>query len=443
MTKALSGLSNKILDTTQSDFASKFSAILARGNMDLDNASSIVQSLLKEIKQEGSTAILRHIERFDNWNPKNFSDIIITPKQCESAYNNLDSKAKQSLHIAYDRIFAFHSKQKEKTWLDMEINGSMLGQKLTPLARAGLYIPGGKAAYPSSLLMNAIPAIVAGVKEIIVCTPTPHNEPNELLLASLHLCGITQAYKVGGASAIGLMAYGCEECKKVDVITGPGNIFVASAKKLVFGNVLIDMIAGPSEIGIIASSGANAEYIAWDLLSQAEHDELASAILISDDKELIESVIKYIENILPTLSRAQITQKSIQNRSVFIHTQNLEQSVELMNEIAPEHLEVLVSEPFALLPHIHNAGAIFLGQYASEPIGDYLAGPNHTLPTGGSAKFFSPLGVEHFMKKSSIIYFSKEAMQEFGEPCANLADIEGLEAHKMAVLSRVRDLKNK
>lgn len=443
MTKALSGLSHRILDTRQSDFRVKFDEILARGNMDLDNAMGIVQGILQEIKQEGISALLRHIKQFDNWNPKDFSDIMISKAQCERAYNALDSQTKQSLHIAYERIFAFHSKQKEKTWLDMESNGNILGQKVTPLERAGLYIPGGKAAYPSSLLMNAIPAIVAGVKEIIVCTPTPHNEPNELLLASLHLCGITQAYKVGGASAIGLMAYGCSECKKVDVITGPGNIFVATAKKLVFGDVQIDMIAGPSEIGIIASSGANVEYIAWDLLSQAEHDELASAILISDDRALIESVISHIQDILPTLKRAQITQKSIQNRSVFIHTQNLEQSVELMNEIAPEHLEVLVSEPFSLLPRISNAGAIFLGQYASEPIGDYLAGPNHTLPTGGSARFFSPLGVEHFMKKSSIIYFSKEAMKELGCPCANLADIEGLEAHKNAVLSRVRDLKHK
>lgn len=441
MTKARNGLLERILDTRQSDFKHKFDEILARGNMDLDNATAIVQGILKEIKHNGIKAVLAHIERFDKWKPKDFSDIVITPKQCENAYKNLDSKTKQSLHIAYDRIFAFHSKQKEKTWLDMESNGTILGQKLTPLARAGLYIPGGKAAYPSSLLMNAIPAIVAGVKEIVVCTPTPHNEPNALLLASLHLCGVSAVYKVGGASAIGLMAYGCKECQKVDVITGPGNIFVATAKKLVFGDVQIDMIAGPSEIGIIASSGANPQYIAWDLLSQAEHDELASSILISDDRALIESVITHIENILPTLTRAQITQKSIQNRSVFIHTQSIEQSIELMNEIAPEHLEVLVDEPFSLLPHIHNAGAIFLGQYASEPIGDYLAGPNHTLPTGGSAKFFSPLGVEHFMKKSSIIYFSKEAMKELGEPCANLADIEGLEAHKMAVLSRVKDLK--
>ncbi len=430
----------EILDTRSKDFSHKFSEILKRGAMDMTHVSQSVQNLLYEIKNEGEAAILRHIATFDMWQPSDFAQVRIDSGDCKKAYDNLDKDLKDSLHIAYDRIFDFHSKQKEKTWIHTESNGSMLGQKITPMQRAGLYIPGGKAAYPSSLLMNAIPAIVAGVEEIVVCTPTPHNQPNELLLATLHLCGIRESYKVGGASAIGLMAYGGGDFQKVDVITGPGNIYVATAKKMVFGDVNIDMIAGPSEIGIIAQSGANTEYIAWDLLSQAEHDELASSILISDDRELIVESIAHIERIIPTLSRKDIAQASIQNRSVFIHTSSLDESVALMNKIAPEHLEILTPDPFSLIPRIKNAGAIFLGEYASEPIGDYLAGPNHTLPTGGSARFFSPLGVEHFMKKSSIIYFSKDAMRELGQSCATLAKTEGLQAHQMAVVSRLNNL---
>jgi len=430
----------QILDTRDEGFSHKFAEILGRGQMDITQVSASVQKLLNEIKNEGEVAVLRHIATFDMWQPSDFESVRIDSKDCQKAYEALDKELKNSLHIAYERIFDFHSKQKEKTWIHTESNGSMLGQKVTPVQRAGLYIPGGKAAYPSSLLMNAIPAIVAGVEEIIVCTPTPQNQPNELLLATLYLCGISEVYKVGGASAIGLMAYGTRNLPKVDVITGPGNIYVATAKKMVFGDVNVDMIAGPSEIGIIAQSGANAEYIAWDLLSQAEHDELASSILISDDRELINQAIAHIERIIPTLSRKDIANTSIQKRSVFIHTQSLDESIELMNKIAPEHLEVLTPNAFSLLPRIKNAGAIFLGEYASEPIGDYLAGPNHTLPTGGSARFFSPLGVEHFMKKSSIIYFSKEAMCELGQSCATLAHTEGLEAHKMAVLSRLKNL---
>nr|QGT50365.1 histidinol dehydrogenase [uncultured Helicobacter sp.] len=426
------------LNVRSEDFENEFQKVLMRGKMDIKEVSKIVQGLLDEIISEGTEAILRHIERFDQWKPQCFDDICISPSQCREAYENLDQKLKDSLHIAYDRIFAFHQKQKTKTWLDMEENGTILGSKITPMERAGLYIPGGKAAYPSSLLMNAIPAIVAGVRDIIVCTPTPHNEPNSLLLAALHLCNITQIYKVGGASAIGLMAYGCENLEKVDVITGPGNIFVATAKKLVFGEVNIDMIAGPSEIGIIADSYANPTYVAYDLLSQAEHDEMASSILITPSKELIDAVKAEINRILPTLSRKEIAGKSIANRAVLIWSENLAQSIELMNRLAPEHLEILTHNAFEHLPYIKHAGAIFIGENSSEPIGDYLAGPNHTLPTGGSARFFSPLGVEHFMKKSSIIAFSSEAIKEKGEFCALLAKTEGLQAHQQAVLERLK-----
>lgn len=427
----------QILNTKDNDFNTKFSELLNRGNMDIENVSSVVKGILNDIKVNGNSAVLSHIARFDGWNPKSFEDIIIDKSLLQKAYNTLSLDLKNALKCAFERISAFHIKQKEKSWIDFEENGTMLGVKVTPMCRAGLYIPGGKATYPSSLLMNAIPAIVAGVKEIIVCTPTPENKPNELLLAAAHICGLEEIYKVGGASAIGFMAYGSENVKKVDVITGPGNIYVATAKKLVFGDVNIDMIAGPSEIGIIADKNANPKYVALDLLSQAEHDEMASSILITDDENLAKQVSSEVESELKKLSRYEITSKSINNRASIIISKSLQESIKLMNEIAPEHLEIMCENPLDLLPFIENAGAIFLGENTPEPIGDYIAGPNHTLPTGGSARFFSPLGVEHFVKKSSIISFSKEAISSLGNPCAILAENEGLEAHKKSIQIRL------
>ncbi|SFV71837.1 Histidinol dehydrogenase [hydrothermal vent metagenome] len=326
-----------------------------------------------------------------------------------------------------------------KSWMDTEANGTILGQKVTAVDRAGLYIPGGKAAYPSSLLMNVIPAQVAGVEEIVICTPAPDNELNELLLAACHLCKVSKVYRVGGASAIAAMAYGTETIPKVDVITGPGNIFVATAKKLVYGEVNIDMIAGPSEIGILADETARADYIAMDLLSQAEHDEMASSILITTDKKLAEKVSEQVEVFLSSLSREEIARKSIEERGAIIVTSTMEEAIDLMNEIAPEHLEILTKDPMALLDSIKHAGAIFLGEDTPEPIGDYIAGPNHTLPTGGTAKFYSPLSVDNFLKKSSIISMSKQGMQDIGEACALLANTEGLTAHEESVRIRLRD----
>jgi len=321
--------------------------------------------------------------------------------------------------------------------LDFEKNGTILGQKVTPVDRAGLYIPGGKAVYPSSLLMNAIPAVVAGVEEIIVCTPTPNGEINSLLLSAMHICNITKAFRVGGASAIGAMAYGTQTIPKVDVITGPGNIFVATAKKLVYGDVNIDMIAGPSEIGVIADSSADASHIAIDLLSQAEHDQMASSILITTSQKLADEVLEYIEKFLKELPREEIARASIENRGAIIIVNSLSEAVELMNEIAPEHLEIVTKEPMELLAYIKHAGAIFLGRYTPEAVGDYMAGPNHTLPTGGTAKFYSPLSVEHFLKKSSIISMSRKGLEEIGRECAVIADIEGLHAHKKSVTMRL------
>ncbi len=424
--------------TKEDNFEENFNELLGRGKMDMANVSVIVGTIIDEIKKEKNQALKRHIAKFDHWTPKDDSDLKISVESMQKAYNTIDVKLKKALHLSYDRIKTYHEKLKPKSWFDDEPNGAILGQKVTPVDRAGLYIPGGKAAYPSSLLMNVIPAQVAGVENIIVCTPTPDNEPNELLLAACHLCGVTQVYKVGGASAIAAMAYGTETIPKVDVITGPGNIFVATAKKMVYGEVNIDMIAGPSEIGILADESANANHLAIDMLSQAEHDEMASSILITPSQKLADEVRVELEKWLQMLPRQEIARKSIEERGAIIVCEDMQEAIKLMNEIAPEHLEVCTNSPFELLPFIKHAGAIFLGHNTPEAIGDYVAGPNHTLPTGGTAKFYSPLGVENFMKKTSIIYFSAQAINEIGEDCALIANTEGLTAHEQSVRVRLK-----
>jgi histidinol dehydrogenase len=423
--------------TNDENFSSQFDELLGRGKMDIEHVSGIVGGIINEIKADKNSALKRHIAKFDNWEPQNDRDLKIDTTAMKDAYDNLDIELKASLHLAYDRIKVYHEKQLPKSWFDTEANGTILGQKVTAVDSAGLYIPGGKAAYPSSLLMNVIPAQVAGVEQIIVCTPTPDNEPNSLLLAACHLCGVRDVYKVGGASAIAAMAYGTETIPKVDVITGPGNIFVATAKKMVFGEVNIDMIAGPSEIGILADESANANHLAIDMLSQAEHDEMASSILITPSREMAEAVELEIEQWLQKLPRQEIARKSIQERGAIIVSKDMDEAVALMNDIAPEHLEVVTQNPWELLPSIKHAGAIFLGAYTPEAMGDYVAGPNHTLPTGGTAKFYSPLGVENFMKKSSIIAFSQKGINEIGEAGALIAKTEGLTAHEQSVRVRL------
>ncbi|PHS58152.1 MAG: histidinol dehydrogenase [Sulfurimonas sp.] len=428
-----------IFTNSNSDsFKLEFEELLQRGKMDIATVSSIVSNIIEEIKENKNKALKEHISKFDNWTPLTDADLKISTSSMLKAYENLDSKLKSALHLAYDRIKTYHEKLKPKSWFDTELNGTILGQKVTAVDSAGLYIPGGKAAYPSSLLMNVIPAQVAGVENIVVCTPTPNNEPNELLLAACHLCGVEQVYKVGGASAIAAMAYGTENIPKVDVITGPGNIFVATAKKMVFGEVNIDMIAGPSEIGILADDSANANHLAIDLLSQAEHDEMATSILITPSLKLANEVKEEIENWLLKLPRQKMARKSIEERGAIIVTSDMNEAINLMNEIAPEHLEVATDNAFEYLPFIKHAGAIFLGHNTPEAIGDYVAGPNHTLPTGGTAKFYSPLGVENFMKKTSIISFSSKAINEIGEHCALIANTEGLTAHEQSVRVRLK-----
>ncbi|MCD6432574.1 MAG: histidinol dehydrogenase [Sulfurimonas sp.] len=424
-------------NSSKNSFQAEFDELLGRGKMDMAQVGAIVGNIIDEIKKDKNRALKEHISKFDGWKPSSDEDLKISTESMEKAYNNIDEKLKSALHMAYDRIKVYHEKQKPKSWFDDEPNGTILGQRVTAVDSAGLYIPGGKAAYPSSLLMNVIPAQVAGVENIVVCTPTPDNEPNELLLAACHLCGVSEVYKVGGASAIAAMAYGTENIPKVDVITGPGNIFVATAKKMVFGDVNIDMIAGPSEIGVLADDSANANHLAIDLLSQAEHDEMASSILITPSQKLADEVKIEIEKWLLKLPRQEIARKSIEERGAIIVTKNMDEAIKLMNKIAPEHLEVATSSPFELLPLIKHAGAIFLGHNTPEAIGDYVAGPNHTLPTGGTAKFYSPLGVENFMKKTSIISFSHKAINEIGEECALIANTEGLTAHEQSVRVRL------
>ncbi|PPB54016.1 histidinol dehydrogenase [Campylobacter hyointestinalis] len=424
----------KILYSNDKNFDIEFDKLINRSNLDMQNVMGIVTNIIEDIKKRGDEALNEQIAKFDHWEVK--SNLAITRCEMKNAYDSISDELKESLQVAFERIKRYHEKQLEKTWLSFEDDGSILGQKITAVDRAGLYIPGGKAAYPSSLLMNAVPAIVAGVKDIVVCTPAVGGEVNELLLAAMHLLGINEAYKVGGASAVGAMAYGTKTIKKVDVITGPGNIFVATAKKLVFGDVNIDMIAGPSEIGVIADNSANPYHIAIDLLSQAEHDETASSFLVTFDADFANKVKDEIYNLLPTLSRQNIARASIENKSAIIVAKDMDESIELMNALAVEHLEIATDNAFDFLPRIKHAGAIFLGHFTPEAIGDYLAGPNHTLPTGGSARFFSPLGVGNFMKKSSIISMNKASIDRLGRDCMNLAKAEGLGAHELSVKVR-------
>lgn len=424
----------KILRSDSADFACELDALANRSNLDMQNVMPIVSGIIDEVKKRGDVALSEQIAKFDKWEVK--GDLAIDLATMKRAYDALDDELKDALNLAIKRIKTYHEKQLEKTWLSFEDNGAILGQKIIPVDRAGLYIPGGKAAYPSSLLMNAIPAIVAGVGEIVVCTPAVGGEVNSLLLAAMHALGVKEAYKVGGASAIAAMAYGTESIKKVDVITGPGNIFVATAKKLVFGDVNIDMIAGPSEIGIIADESANARNIAIDLLSQAEHDELASSFLVTPSYEFASEVEKQINEILPTLEREKIARASVENKAAVLVAHDMSECVKIANILAVEHLEIATDNALEYLPFIKHAGAVFLGHFTPEAIGDYLAGPNHTLPTGGSARFFSPLNVGNFMKKMSIIAMNQSSINKLAKPCMRLAKAEGLGAHELSVKVR-------
>ena len=395
-----------------------------------------VAAILADVKEKGDEAVFDYTKRFDGADI-NVANIVVTKEEIDEAYSLVDEQLVEVIRKALVNIREYHAKQKQYSWFDSTPNGTILGQKVTPLNRVGVYVPGGKAAYPSSVLMNIIPAKVAGVNQIIMTTPPGKDgSVNPGTLVAANEAGVDVIYKVGGAQAIAAMAYGTDSIRKVDKIVGPGNIYVALAKKAVYGHVSIDSIAGPSEILVIADETANPRYVAADLLSQAEHDEMASAILITTSEELADKVSKEIDSFVAELSRSEIISKSLDNYGYILIARDIDEAVETANEIASEHLEIVTKDPFTVMTKIRNAGAIFLGEYSSEPLGDYFAGPNHVLPTNGTAKFFSPLGVDDFIKKSSIISYSREALEPIHEDIIKFANAERLTAHANSIKVR-------
>jgi histidinol dehydrogenase len=392
-----------------------------------------VNEILANVKAEGDTALFRYTKDFDKADI-NASNVVVTQAEIDEAYGLVDKELVEVIRKSLVNIRSYHEKQKQYSWFDSKPDGTMLGQKVTALARVGVYVPGGKAAYPSSVLMNVIPAKVAGVDEIIMCTPPGKDGkvyPTTLVAAKE--AGVDVIYKVGGAQAIGAMAYGTASIPKVDKIVGPGNIYVALAKKAVFGYVSIDSVAGPSEIMVLADETANPRYVAADLLSQAEHDEMASAILVTTSESLAEQVSKEVDGFVEKLSRKEIIQKSLDSYGYILIASSMEEAIDVVNEIASEHLEIVTKNPFDTMTRVRNAGAIFLGEYSSEPLGDYFAGPNHVLPTNGTAKFFSPLSVDDFIKKSSIISYSREALEVIHKDIETFATAEHLTAHANSI----------
>jgi histidinol dehydrogenase len=418
-------------------FAENFREISERGETTPPGVLETVHEILDDIRKRGDAALCEYTERFDRLK-LDPARLEVSADEIAKALAAVDTETLATLQLAADRIAAFHAKQKEETWLSKDEPDIRLGQMVTPLDRVGIYVPGGKATYPSSVLMNAVPAKVAGVGEVIMVVPMPDGVVNPYVLAAAHVAGVDRIFKLGGAQAVAALAYGTETVPKVDKITGPGNIFVATAKRLVFGTVDIDMIAGPSEILVINDGSGSPAHIAADLLSQAEHDELAASLLITTDEVFGQQVAKQLELQLRELTRAAIARQSIDNFGAIILARDLNEAAAFSNKIAPEHLELAVAEPFELLPKIRHAGAVFLGHNTPEAAGDYLAGPNHTLPTGGTARFFSPLGTEDFVKKSSLIFFSAEGLTRLGADIIKIAELEGLEAHAKSVSIRLK-----
>jgi len=429
------------LDINETDFDTRFAAILTRGEETSLQVTEVVRGIIKDIRSSGDDALLEYTNRFDRLGLADAAGLEITAAEIEAAVAAVPADDLAALQLAVERVARFHEKQKQQTWLSTEESDILLGQKVTPLNRVGIYVPGGKASYPSSVIMNAVPAKVAGVREIIMVCPTPGNEINPAVLAAAKLAGVDRIFRVGGAQAVAALAYGTASIPKVDKITGPGNIYVATAKQLVFGQVGIDMIAGPSEILVINDGTGNPAHIAADLLSQAEHDELASSILITTDRGFGEKVAAEVERQLALLSRESIARASWDKFGAVIVAGSIAEAAAFSNRIAPEHLELAVADPFGLLPLIDNAGAIFMGHWTPEAAGDYLAGPNHTLPTGGTARFFSPLSVDDFVKKSSIISFSEQGLKRLGDRIVQIAGLEGLEAHARSVSLRLEESK--
>jgi histidinol dehydrogenase len=426
----------KIIDSQQKDIITELKRIVSRGETATEEVATAVKEVVDRVRKEGDPAVLEYTEKFDKVQ-LSLKDIRVSPEEIKEAYSRVETKKVDALKLAAQNIRLFHEKQRISSWVSQEADGVVLGQLARPIRSAGIYVPGGKACYPSSVLMNVIPAKVAGVEQLVMCSPAPGGHLNPYILIAADIAGVSEIYKIGGAQAVAAMAYGTATIPKVDKIVGPGNIYVATAKRYVFGQVDIDMIAGPSEILIIADHSATPRFVASDLLSQAEHDELASSILVTTSRELADKVDAEVERQLSTLTRKEIARKAIDRFGAIIVTASLQEAAEVSNSIAPEHLELAVEKPFELLALIKNAGAIFLGHYTPESVGDYVAGPNHVLPTGGTARFFSPLSTDSFMKKSSLIFYTREGLDKVGEAVMQIADVEGLEAHGNTIKVRM------
>lgn len=427
------------LNFQQTDFWSRLSELLAWEGVSDAAITETVRNILADVKHRGDQAVVEYTQRFDRVTAQNISELEIPLSRASAALEALPAAQRDALEQAAVRVRQYHEHQKQESWHYTEADGTLLGQQVTPLDRAGLYVPGGKAAYPSSVLMNAIPAKVAGVQELIMVVPTPDDEVNELVLAAAAIAGVDRIFAIGGAQAVAALAYGTEIIPQVDKIVGPGNIFVATAKGMVFGTVGIDMIAGPSEILVICDGKTDPDWIAMDLFSQAEHDEDAQSILISPDAEFLQKVKASIAKLLPTMERQKIIETSLKNRGAMILVENMQQAVEVCNYIAPEHLELSVEQPLEMAREIRHAGAIFMGRYTPEALGDYCAGPNHVLPTSRTARFSSPLGVYDFQKRSSLIQVSPQGAQSLGQIASVLARGESLTAHARSAEYRLQE----
>ncbi|HSI43254.1 MAG TPA: histidinol dehydrogenase [Methylotenera sp.] len=424
--------------TTEHDFDDKLKALLAFETTQDDNIDIVVANILKDVKTRGDSAVLEYTNRFDKTGATALSQLEISKEELTSALNGLPANQREALQAAADRVRSYHEKQVMASWTYTEDDGTLLGQQVTSLDRVGLYVPGGKAAYPSSVLMNAIPAKVAGVQELIMVVPTPNGEKNALVLAAAAISGVDRVFCIGGAQAVGALAYGTETVPQVDKIVGPGNAYVAAAKRRVFGVVGIDMVAGPSEILVICDGKTNPDWVAMDLFSQAEHDELAQAILLSPDADFLDKVSASIQKLVEEMPRKEIITTSFQDRGALIQVRDLDEAAEISNYIAPEHLELSIDEPLTFSKKIKHAGAIFMGRDTCEALGDYCAGPNHVLPTSRTARFSSPLGVYDFQKRSSLIMVSPEGAQKLGKVASTLAHGEGLTAHARSAEYRLK-----
>jgi histidinol dehydrogenase len=430
-------ISMRRLLSRQPDFQVQLDRLLAWEQSSQDKVESAVKTILDEVRQRGDAAVVDYTNRFDQRSVRSMADLIVGSDELAAALSRINPEHRSALEQAAERIGEYHRHQQQASWQYQTPDGTLLGQQIRPMDRVGIYVPGGKAAYPSSVLMTAIPAKVAGVAELVMVSPAPRGELNDLVLAAAAIAGVDRVFSIGGAQAVAALAYGTASVPKVDKIVGPGNIYVATAKRAVFGLVDIDMIAGPSEILVVCDGGTDPDWIAMDLFSQAEHDEDAQSILISPDRAFLDRVEASIQRLLPTLSRRDIAAASLEKRGALIEVESLEEAVLLTNRIAPEHLELSVEDPEALLPGIRHAGAIFMGRYTSEALGDYCAGPNHVLPTSGTARFSSPLGVYDFQKRSSLIRCSPEGAAALGRIASVLARGESLEAHARSAEYRI------